>query len=145
MRDRRDTMAQRNCSMKNAFTPSLAMIRLRPNQKTKGGQHMKCLPTLAAAFLIGAAAVQFSTVASGQGDGWIKLIDGNYKAGDWTEVGKANWAVKDGALMADKLAEGKDPAYLVSKNGYKDFEMKVEFWTDDDANSGIFIRCDQSG
>ena len=31
---------------------------------------------------IGAAAIQFSTVASGQGDGWIKLIDGNYKAAE---------------------------------------------------------------
>src|SRR5215813_15672901 len=115
------------------------MIRLPPNQKARGGQHMKYLPTLAAAFLIGAAAVQFSTVASGQGDGWIKLIDGNYKAGEWTEVGKANWEFKDGSLMADKL-NGKDPSYLVSKDSYKDFMIQAEFWADYAANSGIFIR-----
>jgi hypothetical protein len=56
--------------------------------------------------------------------------------GDWTEVGKANWAMKDGALVADKITEGKDPSYLVSKESYKDFQIKAEFWADDDANSG---------
>ena len=98
---------------------------------------MKRLSILAAGLLIGAAAVQFSSVASGQGDGWVTLVDGT-KMGDWTEVGKANWAMKDGALVADKITEGKDPSYLVSKESYKDFEMKVEFWADDDANSGSF-------
>ena len=102
---------------------------------------MKYLPTLAAGLLIGAAALQFST-AYGQGDGWVKLVDGNYKAAEWTEVGKANWAVKDGTLMADKL-DGKDIAYLVSKDSYKDFVIQAEFWADDDANSGIFLRCDE--
>ena len=74
---------------------------------------MKRLSTLAAGLLIGAAAFQFSSVASGQSDGWITLVDSN-KMGDWTEVGKANWAMKDGALVADKL-DGKDLSYLVSK------------------------------
>jgi len=50
---------------------------------------------------------------------------------------------EDGALTADKL-DGKDIAYLVSKNSYKDFEIRAEFWTDEEANSGIFLRCDQS-
>src|SRR5262252_4409700 len=103
---------------------------------------MKYLPTLAAGLLIGAAALQFSTAASGQGDGWIKLIDGNYKSAEWSEVGKANWEFKDGSLMADKL-DGKDPSYLVSKDSYKDFVIQAEFWADDAANSGIFLRCDE--
>jgi hypothetical protein len=101
---------------------------------------MKRWSTLAAGLLVGAAAFQFSSIASGQSDGWITLLDGT-KMGDWTEVGKANWAMKDGALVADKL-DGKDPSYLVSKESYKDFQIKAEFWADDDANSGIFIRCD---
>ena len=101
---------------------------------------MKRLSILAAGLLVGAAALQFSSVASGQGDGWVTLVDGS-KMGDWTEVGKANWAMKDGALVADKITEGKDPSYLVSKESYKDFQIKAEFWADDDANSGIFIRC----
>jgi hypothetical protein len=100
---------------------------------------MKRLSTLAAALLLGATALQFSTTASGQSDGWVTLVDST-KMGDWDEVGKANWAIKDGALAADKL-DGKDLSYLVSKNKYKDFMIKAEFWVDDDANSGIFIRC----
>jgi hypothetical protein len=35
-------------------------------------------------------------------------------------------------------------SYLVSKTTYTDFQIKSEFWVDDEANSGIFIRCDQS-
>ena len=102
---------------------------------------MKRLSILAAGLLVGAAALQFSNVASSQ-DGWVTLLDSS-KKGDWTEVGKANWEMKDGALAADKL-DGKDLSYLVSKNSYKDFQIKAEFWTDDDANSGIFLRCDGS-
>ncbi len=102
---------------------------------------MKRISTLAAGLLVGAAAVQFSGVASGQSDGWITLLDST-KQGDWTEVGKANWAMKDGALAADKLDDPKVLSYLVSKDSYKDFQIKAEFWTDEEANSGIFIRCD---
>ena len=78
---------------------------------------MKRLSILAAGLLIGAAALQFSNTASGQSDGWITLLDSS-KMGDWTEVGKANWAMKDGALTVDKL-DGKDLSYLVSKNSYQ--------------------------
>jgi hypothetical protein len=100
--------------------------------------------TLAAGLLIGAAAFQFSNSASGQSDaGWVTLVDTG-KMGDWDEVGKANWAMKDGILTADKLTEGKDPGYLVTKTSYNDFQIKAEFWADEEANSGIFIRCDQS-
>ena len=102
---------------------------------------MKHLSTLAVGLLIGAAALQFSTAASGD-DGWVTLLDSTVK-GDWGEVGKANWAMKDGALVADKL-DGKDLAYLVSKTPYKDFQIRAEFWTDEDANSGIFIRCESN-
>ena len=31
--------------------------------------------------------------------------------------------------------------YLVSKESFGDFEIKVEFWVSDDANSGVFLRC----
>jgi hypothetical protein len=29
----------------------------------------------------------------------------------------------------------------VSRQSYRDFEMRVEFWASDDANSGVFMRC----
>lgn len=103
---------------------------------------MKYVSTLAAGLVITAAAFQFSGVASGQSDGWITLVDSN-KMGEWTEVGKANWAMKDGALVADKL-DGKELAYLVGKHSYKDFQIRAEFWTDEEANTGIFIRCEET-
>jgi hypothetical protein len=95
--------------------------------------------TIAAGLVIGAAAF-YANVVSAE-DGWITLLDSSNK-GDWTEVGKANWEMKDGALSADKL-DGKSPSYMVSKEAYKDFQIRAEFWTDEDANSGVFIRCDQ--
>ncbi len=98
---------------------------------------MKRLSTLAVALLIGTAAFQFFGSASGQSEGgWVTLVDSSKM--------KANWAMKDGALTADKLLEGKDPAYLVSRVSYKDFQIRAEFWTDEEANSGVFLRCDES-
>jgi hypothetical protein len=103
---------------------------------------MRRLGIITAALVIGGAVVQFSSPVSGQSDaGWITLLDST-KMGDWDEVGKADWAMKDGAVVADKL-DGKDLAYLVTKETYKDFQIRAEFWVSDDANSGVFIRCEQ--
>ena len=96
------------------------------------------LRTIAAGLLVGAAAL-YAGAASGED--WITLVDTG-KKGDWNEVGKANWEMKDGILTADKL-DGKALAYLVSKDAYKDFQIRAEFWVDGETNSGIFIRCEQ--
>ena len=91
-------------------------------------------------FAFAVAAVQLpSTSLSQSGDGWTQLFDGK-ALGDWDMVGEANWRVEDGAIVADKLTS-KTPAYLVSKQPYKDFMIYVEFWASDDANSGVFLRC----
>lgn len=42
--------------------------------------------------------------------------------------------------MADKGKGG----YLISKNSYKDFRIRAEFWADHTTNSGIFIRMSDS-
>jgi Domain of Unknown Function (DUF1080) len=121
------------------FTPSAAMLGYGAN---KGRLKLMKRSSILAACLVGAAVLPFANAASGQSDGWITLLDSGNK-GDWTEVGKANWTMQDGALTADKL-DGKDLSYLVSKNNYKDFQIRAEFWVDEAANSGIFIRCDRS-
>jgi hypothetical protein len=102
---------------------------------------MKRIFAAAAVSALCISALQYSGTAFGQSDGWVTLVDST-KMGDWDRVGDANWEMKDGALVADKLFSGKDLAYLVSKTSYKDFQIKAEFWTDAEANSGIFIRCD---
>ena len=71
--------------------------------------------------------------------GWITLFDGT-NLDHWERVGSANWNLADGVVQADKLA-AKGSSFLVSKNSYKDFELFVEFWVSNDANSGIYFRC----
>jgi hypothetical protein len=70
---------------------------------------------------------------------WVTVVDGK-TMGDFDRVGTANWRIEGGVLVVDKL-EGKDPAYLVTKEKYKNFQIQAEFWADEDVNSGIFIRC----
>lgn len=90
---------------------------------------------------MGLIAAAFAAIsASAQtGPGWVTLLDGA-NMGDWNRLGETNWRLEDGAVVADKRV-GKDIAYLISKNSYKDFELYVEFWASDDANSGVFLRC----
>ena len=103
---------------------------------------MKRITAFTACVAVGLSAFNMVRSASSQSEsGWVTLVDGS-KMGDWDKVGDANWDIKDGALHADKLLSGKDLAYLVTKTSYKDFQIKAEFWVDADANSGIFIRCD---
>ena len=59
----------------------------------------------------------------GQDAGWVTLIDGTTGLDNWNRVGDANWRAEDGAIVADKGKGG----YLVSKNSYKDFQIRAEF------------------
>ena len=74
---------------------------------------------------------------SGSDAGWTTLIDGTKGMDNFDRVGDANWRAEDGAIVADKGKGG----FLVSKNSYKDFQLRVEFWADATANSGIYMRC----
>jgi Domain of Unknown Function (DUF1080) len=67
--------------------------------------------------------------------GFKSLFNGKSLDG-WSPIGDANWKVADGVIEATT-----GTGFLVSKDSYKDFEMKAEFWVDEPANSGIFIRC----
>ena len=80
-----------------------------------------------------------SNKAAGQANntaGWTTLFDGKSLNG-FNTAGDANWRLMDGLVQADK-----GTGFLVTKNSYTDFQLKVEFWVDDDANSGVFIRCE---
>jgi Domain of Unknown Function (DUF1080) len=78
--------------------------------------------------------------AASQEAGWITLFDGKNLDG-WDQVGGSNWHVADGAIVADTMADKKEPGYLVTKKSYKNFAVRVEFMPSDDANSGIYVRC----
>ena len=80
-----------------------------------------------------------SIKAAGQANntaGWTTLFDGKSLNG-FNTAGDANWRLMDGVAQADK-----GTGFLVTKNSYTDFQLKVEFWVDDDANSGVFLRCE---
>jgi hypothetical protein len=67
---------------------------------------------------------------------WTVLLDGTSLEG-WNQTGDANWRIVDGAAQAD-MGGG----HLVTPRSYTDFVLRAEFWVDEPANSGIFIRCD---
>jgi len=69
---------------------------------------------------------------------WITLLDGSdpKTLDNWNRIGDANWRAEDSAIVADKGKGG----HLVSKNSYKDFQIRAEFWADPTTNSGIFFR-----
>jgi hypothetical protein len=96
--------------------------------------------------LAGAAALSLSLggcASGGSAGGWTTLVDGASGLENFDRVGEADWSASDGAIQASR--GGKDPAYLVSKAAYKDFMLRAEFWSSDDANSGIFVRCQDRG
>jgi len=72
--------------------------------------------------------------------GWITLLDGSKPSTlqNWSRIGDAKWRVADGAVVADK---GKGNSYFVSNTSYKDFQLRVEFWPDHNANSGVHFRA----
>jgi hypothetical protein len=75
------------------------------------------------------------------GDGWITLFDGR-SLDHWQGDGNANFAIDDGSIVAKDKKDPKTTAFLISKEKYKDFQIYAEFWVSNDANSGIFIRCE---
>jgi len=99
--------------------------------------------TLVIALLFSAVGIaRYTDTAFGQtagSDGWITLFDGK-NLDQWQGDGTATYVIEDGAVTAKDKKDPKAIAYLVSKQSFKDFEIRAEFWVSDDANSGIFIR-----
>ena len=67
--------------------------------------------------------------------GLVTLFDGTH-LNNFNMVGTANWKLADGMVEATSGA-----GFLVSKENYGDFEIRVEFWVDEAANSGVYMRC----
>ena len=68
--------------------------------------------------------------------GWVVLFDG-HDLSSFNQVGGANWNIVDDVVEATSGEAG----YLVTKGTYGDVEVKLEFWTSPEANSGVFMRC----
>ena len=65
----------------------------------------------------------------------MTLFDGS-NLDSFDQLGGTNWTI------SGNVVEGTgDSGHLVTKNSYADFVLTAEFWVDDPANSGVFIRC----
>jgi hypothetical protein len=95
------------------------------------------LVSAVALLLLAASALLISPAAFGQAAGnWVALFDGASLSG-WRTQGEVNWAVVDGMLQGTQ-GEG----FLVTSGSYANFDLRVEFFVDTAANSGVFIRCE---
>lgn len=91
----------------------------------------RCLAVLVlAAGFVGCAALRTDA-------GWTTLVGSSDSLQNWNRLGDANWRIEDGMVVADKASVA---SYLVSKNSYKDFQIRAEFRAETTTNSGIFIR-----
>ena len=97
---------------------------------------MKRAARIAAPFLVAALAGSCAaTGGSSGGGGWTTLFDGRSLDG-FERVGDANWRIEGGAAVADK-----GNGFLLTRQEYGDFHLRVEFYAESDTNSGLFIRC----
>ena len=84
--------------------------------------------------------------------GWVSLFDGKTLNG-WNVIGGVRWTVVEGALSAEPASQPIAPTgdskqtwpqgFLRSAANFSNFEMSAEFWSAEDTNSGLFIRCAQ--
>lgn len=79
-----------------------------------------------------------STLTHSADNDWITLIDGTEGMDNFNILGDANWSAQ---MSAIQVTEGSGTSFLVTKESYSDFSLRVEFWASHDANSGIFMRC----
>jgi hypothetical protein len=87
------------------------------------------------AFIVVFHTLGLMTFAQGPAQGWVTLFDGTH-LNSFNIVGTANWKLADGVVEATAGS-----GFLVSKETYSDIEIRVEFWVDAGANSGVYVRC----
>ena len=68
---------------------------------------------------------------------WAVLFAG-HDLTSFDTLGDAQWNIIDDYVEAD----GYTGSFLVSRGQYTDFRLQVEFYPGPEANSGIFIRCE---
>lgn len=88
-------------------------------------------------YLLGVISAIAMSASLAQGE-WVTLIDGTEGLDNFNIVGDANWTAEMASIRA---TEGSGASWLVSKNSYSNFELRVEFWATHDANSGVYMRC----
>ena len=73
--------------------------------------------------------------------GWVLIFDGTSLTG-WAPRLDGQWEVADGTISAVPDA-GR--GFMATTAHYADFQLTVDFWIDDTANTGVFLRCPAEG
>src|SRR5688500_5185426 len=68
--------------------------------------------------------------------GWTLLFDGKTKAS--FRESEDSWVIKDGCLVA--VREPRILEDLVTRESYRNFELRFDYWLNSGANSGIKYR-----
>lgn len=74
-------------------------------------------------------------------DGWLLLFDGETSFG-WAPRGDAKWEVRDGTVS---VVPNSGKGYLSTTTEFGSYRLHADFWVDETANSGVFLRCPTSG
>ncbi len=69
-------------------------------------------------------------------EGWVRLFDGQSLFG-WFVVGSADWQIAEGGVV--KVTRG-ERSYLCTSFQIPNYELQLEFRSDADSNSGVFLR-----
>lgn len=72
-------------------------------------------------------------------DGFEPLFDGETLDGFVQRGGKAAYFVEAGTIVGE-TRPNTDNSFLCTEREFSDFELRLEFWIDAEANSGIQIR-----
>jgi len=83
------------------------------------------------------AGMPNSLTGKEKAEGWKLLFDGkSLDQWDLSTSPTAQWKAVDGAIVTDSTKGGT----LLSKEDFANFELKVEFRTTDNVNSGVMLR-----
>lgn len=67
------------------------------------------------------------------------LFDGKTFDG-WQLAGGGIWTIEDGAFVGRFDRDDPGAGYVLTRELFRDFELRLEFWISEGGNSGVFIR-----
>jgi len=91
-------------------------------------------------FVLLAIARVLSGAESSRQD-WRDLFNGRDLT-NWTQLGSAEWKVKDAEIHGGQDGDPKRGGLLATKEQFQDFELELEFMIDEHGkyNSGVYLR-----
>lgn len=99
-----------------------------------------CLVPAILAVLCFPLAAQALDDGAPEGEGWVKLFDGQTLDGWKIRSGNATYKVEDNAVVGT-TAKGSPNTFLISEQTFDDFELVFDVFLHDNAlNSGVQIR-----